>query len=120
MTLSPDPALATIDPADDAAVAQAFATLAAPGSYFTGAERLAIATHARVARGDAATAPNLAPMLAQTAHRIAADAISTRPPHIEGWTAEGYDELAYIEVVAVVAKTSTDVSGINLCCASAQ
>jgi len=107
MTLSPDPDLATVDPSNDAAVARALAALAAPGSYFSGAERLAIAAHARVARGDTTGAPDLAPMVAQTAHRIAADAISTRPEHIAAWIADGQDELAYVELVAVVAMIST-------------
>lgn len=107
MALPPNQALATADPTGDAALAQALAALAGPGSYFTGAERLAIAAQARVARGDAATAPALAPTLEQTAHRIAADAISTRPHHIAEWTAAGYDELAYVELVAVVAMIST-------------
>ena len=93
---------ATVDPAAEEAVALALAVLAAPGSFFSGSERLDLAAQARFARGLQAEAPTLDPMLADSASRIATDAIDTRPRHIDAWEADGRDVLAYLELVAVV------------------
>lgn len=92
------------DPAAEAVIAESLAHLASPGSFFTGAERVAIAQHARVARGLAASAPELPPIVAEAAARIAVEAITVRPPHIDAWVADGRDVVAYVELVAVVAK----------------
>ncbi|MEM7272624.1 MAG: hypothetical protein AAF547_06040 [Actinomycetota bacterium] len=91
------------DPVADAAIRTALASLVSPGSFFTGAERAAIATHARLARGLATSAPELPPVVAEAAARVAADAISTRPSHIAAWEADGRDVVAYVELVAVTA-----------------
>jgi hypothetical protein len=78
--------------------------LAGPGSFFTGAERLAIARSARAARGEGGTgAPTSAPVSDATV-RIAAEAWTIRPHMIAEWAAAGLDVLAYVEVVSVVAR----------------
>ena len=92
------------DPAAEAVIAESLAHLANPGSFFTGAERLAVAQQVRVARGLASSAPELAPIVTEAAARIANEAITVRPPHIDAWVADGRDVLAYVELVAVVAK----------------
>lgn len=103
MNSASTPSLALVDPADEEAIQTALVALAAPGSFFTGHERLAMAAHVRVARGLATTAPDLPPMLATTAARIGIEAITTRPAHIAAWEADGRDVLAYLELVAVAA-----------------
>lgn len=93
-----------LDPAAEVVIAESLAHLAAPGSFFSGAERLAIAQHVRVVRGLATSAPELPAIVAEAAARVAVEAITVRPPQIEAWVADGRDVLAYVELVAVVAK----------------
>lgn len=92
------------DPAAELVIVESLAHLASPGSFFTGAERLAIAQHARVARGLADSAPELPPIVAEAAARVAVEAITVRPPHIDAWVGDGRDVVSYVELVAVVAK----------------
>jgi len=100
MTTGSAQPLATDDPVAESAAREALHALASPGSFFTGAERLAIAQQVRFARGLTPSAPELAPMLADTAARIGVDAIATRPEHIAAWEADGRDVLGYVEMVA--------------------
>ncbi len=112
---APSSALAAPDLEAEAGVATALDALAGPGSYFTGSERMAIAAHVRAARGLASETPALAPTIATNAARIATEAISVRPEHIAAWEADGYDVLAYVELVAVVALiTSIDSYRVGL------
>lgn len=99
--------LAAPDPAAEAVVATALQHIASPGSFFTGAERVAFATHARVARGLVASGPELLPIMASTIARVAADAASSRAEHVAAWEAEGLDVLAFLELVAVVSRISS-------------
>lgn len=99
--------LAMPDPAAEAVVVAALQHMATPGSFFTGAERLAFAAHARVARGLVASGPELRPIIASTVARVAADAASSRAEHVAAWQAEGLDVLAFLELVAVVAQISS-------------
>lgn len=92
------------DPAAEEVIAESLVHLATPGSFFTGAERVAIAQHCRVARGLASAAPELPAIVAEAAARVAVEAIAVRPPQIDAWVADGRDVLAYVELVAVVAK----------------
>ena len=107
MSTLTSPSLAEVDLAAEDAVAGSLDALAAPGSFFTGAERLAIAAHARVARGLASAAPELPAVVAEAARRISVDAITTRPEHIAAWEADGHDILSYVELVAVVSLVTT-------------
>lgn len=92
------------DPDAEEAIEAALAAIAAPGSFFTGAERLAMAAHARTVRGLAEADADLPPIVADTAARVAADAIATRPSHIEAWCDDGRDVVAYVELVSVVSQ----------------
>lgn len=95
--------LATADPAAEVAIATALANVASPGSFFSGAERLAFAAHARVARGLTSAGPSLSPVVAATVARVASEAASSRSEHVAAWEADGRDVVAFIELVAVVA-----------------
>ena len=96
-------------PAVDDAVRSALSAIAAPGSFFTGAERVAFAEHARAARGLRQTSLRLPPIVAAAVARVAADASSTRRSHVQEWEADGRDVLAYVELVSVVAQ----ITGID-------
>jgi len=103
MTDSSTSVVAAPDPAAETAVAVALAALAGSGSFFTGAERLAIASQVRFARGLTTSASELAPVLAEHSARVAVEAITVRPEHVDAWQADGRDVLAYVELVAIVA-----------------
>ena len=92
------------DPHAEEAIEAALAAIAGPGSFFTGVERLAMAAEARAARGLAEAGADLPPIVADTVARVAADAIATRPWHIEAWCDDGRDVLAYVELVSVVSQ----------------
>lgn len=107
--------LSAVDPAADDAIRAALQAVAEPGSFFTGAERVAIAATARRSRGLTASGPDLPPLLAEHATRVATDAISIRPSHLAAWEADGRAILAYVELVAVVALiTSIDAYRVGL------
>jgi len=96
-------------PAVDDAIRSALAAIASPGSFFTGAERIAFAEHARAARGLGPARSNLAPIVADAVARVAADASATRLEHVQAWEQDGRDVLAYLELVSVVAQ----ITGID-------
>ena len=81
-------------------------TLAAPGTWWTGAERVAIAAHARAAReGTPTPTDDLAPAAARAAARLAAS------PHVDadwvnGLLADGLTSEAYVEVIGIVGRVS--------------
>lgn len=102
MSTAPQPILSAPDPAADAAIAQALAGLSGPGSFFTGAERVALAEQARFARGFTQTAPELDPLVAESVARVAVEAMNSRSEHVAAWEASGRDVLAFVEMVAVV------------------
>ena len=83
------PLLAAADPAADEAIAVALAGLAAPGSFFTGAERVALAHQARFARGLIAEPAAVAPLVADTVARVAVEAMNSRAEHVAAWEADG-------------------------------
>ena len=92
-----------VDPRADEAIQEAMASIAAPGSYFTGGERLALAANARLARGLSPGAPELPPVVAEAAARVAVEAMTSRVDHVATWESDGRNVLAYVELVAVVA-----------------
>lgn len=94
-----EPDLAAVD-----AMRRAWAHIAAPGSFFTGHERIAIAQHARLARGLAVDAPPLPTHIADAAHRVADDPASIRKDTVDLWHELGLERHAYVELVSVVAR----------------
>ncbi|MDE0496334.1 MAG: hypothetical protein OXH86_03180 [Acidimicrobiaceae bacterium] len=95
------------DPHAEEAIEAAIAAIAGPGSFFTGAERLAMAARARAARGLAETGPDLDPVVAEAVDRVAAAAMTSRQSHVQAWTDSGRHVLAYVELVSVVAQTAS-------------
>jgi len=93
-------------PADEV-IRDVLAAIATPGSFFSGAERLAFAEHARAARGLTAAQTSLAPVVAAAVARVAAEAPTTRSTDVAAWEQDGRDVLAYVELVAVVALISS-------------
>lgn len=107
MSTASQPTLAAPDTAADAAIANALANIATAGSFFTGAERLALAQQARFARGLDPIAPELPPLVADTVRRVAVEAMNSRSEHVAAWEADGREVLAFVELVAVVAQISS-------------
>ena len=107
MSTASQPPLAAPDPQADAAIANALGTIATAGSFFTGAERIALAQQARFARGLSTEAPELPPLVADTVRRVAVEAMNSRSEHVASWEADGRDVLAFVELVAVVAQISS-------------
>ncbi len=107
MSTAPHLPLAAHDPEAEVAVADALTNLATAGSFFTGAERLAIAQHARFSRGLDPTPSDLPPVMADAVRRVAVEAMNSRSEHIAAWEAAGHNVLSFIEMVAVVAQISS-------------
>lgn len=93
----------TVDAAADAEIQKALIAIATPGSFFTGAERMAFAEHARIARGLVEGESNLVPIVASTVARVATEAMTTRAHDVAAWEQDGRDVIAYVELVSVVA-----------------
>lgn len=103
MTFVSDPADA-VRPEITAALDRAWAEIAAPGAWWDGAERVAIADAARAARAGAHAASGVLPPAAVDA----ASVIASDPAHpTEPWVTsrcEALGELRYVELVGVVAR----------------
>jgi len=102
-------------------VARAWTRLASPGTWWTGAERLAIAACSRAARQcalcrarKAALSPygvdgahdgttSLDPVLVDVIHRVTTDAGRLRRRYVESAFADGLAEPHYVEAVGVIA-----------------
>jgi hypothetical protein len=116
---------AAVDVRDDLAVAhaRAWAALAAPGTWWTGAERVAIAAETRAARDctlclarKQALSPvaiagvhdrctTLPEVVVDVAHRIASDPARLSRRWFEDVTANGISDAHYVEALAVVARS---------------
>lgn len=94
------------DPAIESAISAALTAIASPGSFFTGAERIAFSEQARAARGLGEASTRLPTVVADTVTRVAVEAMSTRHEHVQAWEQDGRDILAYVELVSVVAQTA--------------
>lgn len=94
----------TPDPVADAAITNALAEIATPGSFYTGAERVGFAEHTRAARGLGPAGSELPPVEAEAVARVAAAAMTSRSHHVDAWIQSGRDVLAYVELVSVVAQ----------------
>ena len=116
-----DPATLPIRPGLAQECARAWERLAAPGTWWTGAERLAIAAESRHApacalcrRRKEALSPYgddgahdtlgvLAPAMAEIVHRLTTDAGRLTKKWLASMLAEGVSEEQYIEAVGVIA-----------------
>lgn len=103
MTTAWEIATPFVDTAAEEKIEETLQALASPGSFFTGAERVAIAENARAARGLAPAQTTLAPAVAAAVARVAVEAMKTRSTDVAAWTNDGRDVLAYVELVSVVA-----------------
>jgi len=118
-------AVAPVAVRDDLATAhsQAWAALAAPGTWWTGAERIAIAAETRAARdcklclarkqalspgavaGTHDRCTTLPEGLVDVAHRIASDPARLSRRWCEDVTANGISDAHYVEALAVIVRT---------------
>ena len=87
-------------------IARTWGWLSRPGSFFSGADRVAVAREARAARGHEPPGPRLGGPASDAIRRIAADPASIRPEMIEVWSLAGLDRLSYVELVSVVAQSA--------------
>lgn len=85
-------------------IERTWADLARPGSFFTGADRIAIAETARAARADRFARLGLSAAVTDATRRVAAEPSSIRPGMIGVWSGTGLDVLAYVELVSVVVR----------------
>lgn len=85
-----------------AVVAEVARRLVAPGAFFTGSERRAIAMYARASRGLADRGAGLRPEVARAVERIAPCAWTCRASDVEAWVGSGDPVEAYVEVVSIV------------------
>ncbi len=99
---------AIIQPRADvqAIVAQTVAGLAQPGSFFTGAERVALAETARLALGRGLQLDSIPEPFDEATRLVSADAASIRRELVEHWAIADLDRLSYVELVSVVARLS--------------
>lgn len=106
------------NPVADHAVREALKALASPGSFYSGAERVAMAEHVRVSRGLASSAQTTT-VLSQpergAVSRVAVEAMNTREADVAAWKRDGRDVRAYVELVAVVALT-TSIDSYRIAC----
>ena len=88
----------------DALAARQFEELGAPGVWWTGAQKTAIAATARAALAGTEGPGGLTPVSEEAARRVATDAISIRRDDIERWIASGMRVEAYVELVGIVCR----------------
>ncbi|RMH82510.1 MAG: hypothetical protein D6683_02870 [Actinomyces sp.] len=111
MTTALDPDLVPgLADAEDAA----WRHLARPGTWWTGAERVAIAAAARAARPPAAGEPapethrpgddTLDELTLEVARTVSVDAHTIDPERYTGWVARGLHPFAYVEMVGIIAR----------------
>lgn len=90
--------------------------LAGPGTWFTGAERVAIAAEARAARADGEAGSGLAGPVVEAAQAVATDARHVRRDWVDDLAARGLAVEPYVEIVGIVARLSavdTYVAGVG-------
>ncbi len=92
-----------VDPDIEAAADREWKRLAAPGTWFTGAERVAIARTAR--GGDPGS--DLAPAAADAARRIHDEPATITEAWVGSLEAAGLTRRAYVEVLGIVARLRT-------------
>jgi hypothetical protein len=89
--------------------------LAHAGTWFTGAERVAIAAAARGAVHDRPGGSTLPPAVVDAARTVAVSAASIRPADISRWAEGGLDEWSYVELTGIVSRLlALDVAAFGL------
>ncbi|MEZ5245493.1 MAG: alkylhydroperoxidase-related (seleno)protein [Acidimicrobiales bacterium] len=89
--------------------------LAAPGTWWTGAERIAIAADARRAMAGEALSGILPPPVEEATRIIATAAASIRGTDVARWELDGLDASAYIEIAGIVSRLAAlDVTAFGL------
>lgn len=88
----------------DALAARQFEELGAPGVWWTGAQKTAIAATARAALADHPGPGGLTAVADEATRRVATDAISIRRHDVERWVADGMRVEAYVELVGIVCR----------------
>jgi alkylhydroperoxidase family enzyme len=110
--LDPGPAP---DEAFEMLVDREWARLAAAGTWWTGAERLAIAADARRAMAGEELSGILPPPVEEATRIIAIDAASIRNTDVARWELDGLDASAYIEIAGIVSRLAAlDVTAFGL------
>jgi len=91
------------------------ARLAAAGTWWTGAERLAIAAEARRALAGETPSGTLPPPVAQATRRIAVEAATIRGTDVARWENDGLGAFGYVEIVGIVSRLAAlDITAFGL------
>lgn len=89
----------------EAAIDREWARLAAPGTWLTGHQRVAIAAQARSAlKHQVLDTPSATPPMVEAARVISAEASEAREQWVESLYNNGLDPLEYVEILGVVAR----------------
>ena len=87
------------------AIEDEWATLAGPGTWLTGGQRVGVAEQARAANaGATASTPQLSESMIEAARLLSADAASARGPWVDSLYAAGLQPLEYVEILGIVAR----------------
>jgi len=89
-----------VDPEIDAVHDREWARLARPGTWLTGAQRVAVAASARGGKADGV----ISPAATEAARRIHDEPATITDGWINGLEADGLTRLAYVEVLGIVAR----------------
>jgi len=109
------PMTATLTAEFEALVGREWDRMANAGTWWTGAERVAIAEEARLARTGAPSHDELNPAAVEAARRVSAEAATIRQVDVDRWAATGLDPFAYVELVSVVSRLAAiDVAAFGL------
>ena len=89
--------------------------MANAGTWWTGTERVAIATEARIGHDDAPSTNHLSTVAIEAARRVSAEAATIRQVDIDRWADGGLDPFAYVELIGVVSRLAAiDVTAFGL------
>jgi hypothetical protein len=89
--------------------------MANAGTWWTGAERVAIANEARRAHHGAPATGDLPAAATEAARRVSVEASTIRQVDIDRWADNGLDPFAYVELVSVVSRLAAiDISAFGL------
>ena len=98
-----------------ALVAREWGRMSAAGTWWTGAERVAIASEARAAVAGHRSTGALDPAATEAARQVATQAGTIRRFDLERWAADGLDGFAFVEIVGVVSRLmALDVAAFGL------
>ena len=92
-----------------------WARLAAPGTWWTGEQRIGIAAETRAALAGEPSLGLLHAAPAEACRRVAAEPATIRAIDLERWESEGLDGFAFVELVGIVSRlTAVDVASFGL------